>query len=647
MSRRHQLPSGLLDECRSYFVIVDFRGTPFSPRDHAGDVPVTVRMKLPCSHSIGRLGSFARLFAGSVPARLQLGGLLLAIGAGLTEGIGISLLGPLVAQLGERANSGPGGKAAGTLLHAVGLELSLPLILAIFLGAVLCRAAFVRGRDRVVFDLQHGFVNSVRRRLYRAVEAAEWRFIAKERLSHLTRALSADVESLAQGTFVFLQIPALAALAAVQLAIALSIAPVLTAGVIGCGGVIALLVRLRRGDTFQAGKRTMQARRATFDEISDFLASLKLAKSHNAEERHRLAFETALARLNQSMLAFNRRAADAQMLANVGAAAMLCGFVYAGTEFSRLAAPELLIMVVVFARLMPGLMQLQQCAYSVWQMLPVFDELQRLLARCEAAKESLDAGGTERLRLRDRITLSRIRFRFDKERGPDVLNDLDLEIEAGSVVAIVGPSGAGKSTLADLLMGLQVPDSGSVCVDGRQITGEWLAAWRRSIAYVPQENFLFNQSIRSNLQWANPDASDDEINHALTMTGAASIVAAMPDGLATVVGERGSRLSGGERQRLVLARALLRNPTLLILDEATSALDHESERAVWAVLDRLRGNTTVIVIAHRLSTLRSADRIAVLDEGRIVQLGTWTTLEGDGRFAVLLRAGAVMEDIAG
>jgi ATP-binding cassette subfamily C protein len=524
------------------------------------------------------------------------------------------------------------------VLDVVGLRLSLPLVLGLFLGAVLCRAAFVRKRDIVVFDLQHGFVTTLRRRLYRAIEEAEWAFIARERMSHLAKALSADVDSVAQGTFVFLQFPAVAMLTAVQLAVALTIAPLLTLAVIGCGGVIAILVRLRRGDTFQASKRTMQARRATFDEITDFLASLKLAKSHNAEERHRLAFDAALALLNSNMLAINRRTADAQMLVQVGTAAMLGAFVYVGAEFSNLTTPELVIMIVVFARLMPGFMQLQQGAYLIWQMLPVFDDLQGLIARCEAAKESFATGGSERQRLRDRIVLSGVRFRYDKARGPDILRDLDLAIPAGSVVAIVGASGAGKSTLADLLMGLQVPDAGGVSVDGQSLTATRLAAWRRSIAYIPQDAFIFNESIRRNLLWGSPDASDADIRRLLALTGAGALVDAMPEGLDTVVGERGSRLSGGERQRLILARALLRDPTLLILDEATSALDNESERAVWAVIDRLRGNTTVVVLAHRLSTLRSADHIAVLEGGRIVQFGPWKTLmnEENGRFAILV-----------
>jgi ABC-type multidrug transport system fused ATPase/permease subunit len=428
----------------------------------------------------------------------------------------------------------------------------------------------------------------------------------------------------------------------VQFAIACAISPLLTLAVIGCGGIVTALVRWRRGDAFEAGKRTQDARRATFDEISDFLASLKLVKSHNAEERHRLAFETALARQTDSMLAVNRRSVDVQFLIQAVSAVMLGGFVYAGAELVHLTTPELVIMIVVFARLMPGLMRLQQSSFTIWQMLPVYDDLERLIARCEAAKEKLVAGGSERLRLSERVKLAGIRFRYDKERGPDVLDNLDLEIAAGLVVALVGASGAGKSMLADLLLGLQVPDAGTLSVDGQALSGTRLAAWRRSIAYVPQENFLFNQSIRANLQWAAPEAGDGDLRRALALTDADALVARLPDGLDSKVGERGGSLSGGERQRLILARALLRNPTLLVLDEATSALDHESERAVWGVIDRLRHNTTVVVIAHRLSTLRNADRIAVLDGGRIVQFGTWQALtrEGGGRFAVLLHAGA-------
>lgn len=616
------------------------RGAVSQPDSATGSTHVSL------AASIGRLIAFTRLFATLVPMRTQIAAMLLIFGAGLTEGIGISLLAPLLGLLGEHAtNSGSARDAAAAVLNAISLPRSLTVVLSIFVAAILARAVLIRYRDITLFDLQQGFTEALRRRLYEALEAAEWPFIAKERLSTLASALHTDVDNIGRGTFWFLRLPSTAVLGAVQLAIVLSIAPGLTLAAMACGGLIAVLARWRGGDGYATGSQLMAGRRAIFEEISDFLASLKLAKSHNAGERHRLAFAAALQRHKDRSVRYTRRAADSQMLVQICSAVVLGAFIYVGAELAHLSTPHLLIMIVVFARLMPLLMQLQQSANGVWQMLPVFDDISRLITRCEAAREPVAPGGTERLPLRQSLRLSDVRFRYDKKQGPDILAGLNLDLAAGSVVAIVGASGAGKSTLADVLLGLLVPDAGSVAVDGESLTGSRLAAWRRSVAYVPQENFLFNQSIRANLLWGYPDASEAEIAHVLALTGAAATVAAMPNGLDTVVGERGGRLSGGERQRLIIARALLRNPTLLILDEATNALDQESERAVWTVIEQLRGRTTVLVIAHRLWTVRTADRIVVLDGGRAAQDGTWDTLmqDDEGRFALLVRAGAVLD----
>jgi ATP-binding cassette subfamily C protein len=194
------------------------------------------------------------------------------------------------------------------------------------------------------------------------------------------------------------------------------------------------------------------------------------------------------------------------------------------------------------------------------------------------------------------------------------------------MTAIVGPSGAGKSTLADLMMGLLAPDEGVVLIDALPLSGKHLHAWRRSVGYVPQENFLFHDTIRTNLQWAKSDATESEMRRALESAAALDFVTALPSGLDTVVGDRGVRLSGGERQRIALARALLRNPNLLLLDEATSSLDSENERRIQQAVERLHGDITVVVIAHRLSTVSRADQVVLLDEGKVVETGTWQEL---------------------
>ena len=216
------------------------------------------------------------------------------------------------------------------------------------------------------------------------------------------------------------------------------------------------------------------------------------------------------------------------------------------------------------------------------------------------------------------------------------MSDVSFDLGPG-VTALLGPNGAGKSTLADVLTGLLKPDTGKLRIDDTEASGPERLRWRHSVAYVPQEVFLFHDTIRNNLLWAKPDASDSTLRKALEMS-AAEFVFKLPDGMDSVVGDAGIRLSGGERQRIALARALLRQPSLLILDEATSALDTESERHIRHALEALMKNRTTLVIAHRLSTVENADRIIVLEEGRIVEIGSHADLIGKGgQYANLYR----------
>jgi ATP-binding cassette subfamily C protein len=220
---------------------------------------------------------------------------------------------------------------------------------------------------------------------------------------------------------------------------------------------------------------------------------------------------------------------------------------------------------------------------------------------------------------------------------------VNLTIPARQVTAICGPSGAGKSTLADLLLGLLQPSAGRILIDGEPLAGSRLHAWRQSIGYVPQETFLFHDTVRANLLWARPEATESEVRAALRAAAAAEFVSQLPDGLDTVTGDRGVRLSGGERQRLALARAILRQPSLLVLDEATSSLDTQNEQFIQQALERLHGELTIVIIAHRLSTVRVADQIIVLKGGRMVETGAWDDLcqrEG-GVFRELAFAGTV------
>jgi subfamily B ATP-binding cassette protein HlyB/CyaB len=247
--------------------------------------------------------------------------------------------------------------------------------------------------------------------------------------------------------------------------------------------------------------------------------------------------------------------------------------------------------------------------------------------------------------IRGALVFDHVTFRYRVD-GPEVLHDVSLSVPAGEIVGIVGPSGSGKSTLAKLVQRLYVPESGRVLVDGidlAMIDPAWL---RRQVGVVLQENILFNRSVRDNIALADPAMAIERVIAASQLAGAHEFVLELPEGYDTIVGERGGSLSGGQRQRIAIARALVMNPRILILDEATSALDYESERVIQQSMREIARGRTVIIIAHRLSTVRSASRIVTIERGRVVEDGTHDQLiNTGGRYASLHRLQAGLHEV--
>jgi ATP-binding cassette subfamily B protein len=284
--------------------------------------------------------------------------------------------------------------------------------------------------------------------------------------------------------------------------------------------------------------------------------------------------------------------------------------------------------------------------FPMQSLLSVSVDVQSSMALFERVFDYLD----ERVEIRERpgapaIPASEVRgevsfegvgFRYDA--GADwILRDVDLTVPAGTTLAVVGETGAGKTSLAYLLARLYDPQEGAVLIDGIDVRELSLQSLAGIVGVVSQETYLFHASVRENLRFARPDAGDAEIEAAARAAQIHDLIASLPEGYETVVGERGYRFSGGEKQRIAIARAVLRNPPVLILDEATSALDAHTERAVQQALDRLAAGRTVIAIAHRLSTVRGAEQIALLEGGRVVELGDHEELLGLGdRYAAMV-----------
>ena len=307
--------------------------------------------------------------------------------------------------------------------------------------------------------------------------------------------------------------------------------------------------------------------------------------------------------------------------------------------------------LVAFVSLQQGLFRptvsLLSTGVQVQTSLALF---QRIFEYLDLPVEIAEPAEPVRLeRIRGEVRFEGVGFRYDPEQDRPTLAGIELKVPAGGSLAVVGETGSGKTTLSYLVPRLYDVTAGRVTIDGTDVRELSFESLSRAVGVVSQETYLFHASVADNLRFAKPEATDDEVVAAARAAQIHDMIAALPDGYDTLVGERGYRFSGGEKQRLALARTILRNPPVLILDEATSALDNRTEHAVQQAIDALSAGRTTITVAHRLSTVRAADQIVVLDRGEVVELGTHDELvEAGGRYAALLRReGPVPQEVRG
>ena len=567
-----------------------------------------------------RGGSSLHLLRRVLPAGDAAQVLVLSLLVALLEGLGVLLLVPLLALVGIELGGGATtsmAEAVGALLTTLRIPITLASVLTVYVIVVAIQAAVGRAEAIASVRVRETVAGRMRELLYRAIARMQWRSFIERHSSHYLHALTSQLERAQLVVSNSMALLSQALVALVYVAVALRLAPALSAIALAGGGVLLILTRRYSRALQASGVELNAATQRLQTAVIEHLSNMKVAKSFAAERQHIAHFNVTSQAVVSTWAATGAAFAGSRWMFSVGAAIMLAGVVYAGVTMFALDAAAILLLLYVFGRLVPRAGILQQLLHQITHSLPALRATVRDLTAYEDAAEPESDPGASALPLDDALSFERVGFSYVD--GQTVLDEVTFRIPAGQVTVISGPSGAGKTTIADLALGLLEPSSGAIRVDGRELSRETAGLWRRSVAYVPQEAVLFNDTVRNNLLWAVPGAGENELRRALS-AAQADFVYSMPQGLDTPTGERGAWLSGGERQRLAIARAVLRNPRLLVLDEPTSSLDAENERRILEVISSLRGSVTILIISHRESVLAVADQVLVLDIGRIVHV---------------------------
>lgn len=575
------------------------------------------------------LGQFTQNLTSLMPRKVVLA-LTLMVLLSLNEAISLLILVPLLGLVGLDVGQGALGQIDG-LVSAffvyLGVQPSLMMILIIYVVVISVSAFLTRYQTLQTSEIQYQFANHLRQRLYNAIINSNWLFFSRMKSSNLAHALTNEIDRISTGTGQFLTFIASIMILVVYIIFALELAGVFTGVIFAVGIIILLILRRMASRSRTSGEDITTTTRDLYYSILQHLDGMKTIKSFGMQDENKKVFKKQSNQVAGNYLQAIRSYADVKLLFDVGTVIVLAFMVFILIEVVKLPTASLFLLIYLFVRMIPRFSTIQRAYQYFINMLPAFGNVidleEQFLGNSETSKS--EDGLVE---LKEVISFENVAFSYSGE-GHFALEDINLRIPVGKTIAIAGPSGAGKSTVADLIMGLIRPDKGKITVDGTNLSDERFASWRNRLGYVAQETFLFNETIRFNLQMASQSATEDELNEALKLAAAYQFVSKLPEGLDTVIGDRGVRLSGGERQRLALARALLRKPSLLIMDEATSNLDSENEKKILKAIDALHGEITILMIAHRLSTIKNADYIYLVDEGKILQSGNWNELLED------------------
>ncbi|MGV8124725.1 MAG: ABC transporter ATP-binding protein [Candidatus Xenobiia bacterium LiM19] len=573
---------------------------------------------------------FLRQFYRFAPKKILLY-MTCTLSSAILEGISLLLLVPFLSAAGM----GPSPAAGKSAFD----EKILVIILFLYLLITIIEEFIKRSTSILMIAIKAGFYRALSDRFYEAFACSRWQAIVKQRRSDIANALTNELKTIDIGTQISLQTFSTIPSVLIQVAISFIISWQVTLAAVLFGVLFFFVMRpvnRRLGDIAESLNNVL---RDSLSDVNEHLGGIKEIKGYGAEKVHSERFQKKTRRTEEQYVQFIRTFSTSNFIYNTATIVMLAIFIYGAVAFFHESIVKLIVLSIVFFRIWPLFATYQTSLQFFIMMIPAWESFSnRMKELSEAREEFSEEPGGEPMALKKGIEVREVTFFYSGQEQP-TLRNVSLSISAHSFMAVTGLSGSGKSTFVDILLGLLEPSSGEVAVDGDELQPSTAHRWRSAVGFVPQDTFLFNGTVRENLQWSRPSATDGELWEALKLAAADDFIRALPQGLDTGCGDRGTRFSGGERQRIALARALLRSPSLLVLDEATSSLDTENEKRIIDAIKSLYGKMTIVMVAHRLSTIREADEIVLFENGTVIEKGTFVKLmeQEHGRFHELAR----------
>ena len=561
--------------------------------------------------------------------------LLLSIAVSLTGGISIVMLVPMLGLLEVSTGSASALKLLMLPLQGLSPVAQIAVMIGVYFILIVLKAYLGWLLKIRQSEFLEEYSLNLRQELYHTVSTARWEQLTAGKQTDTIDLFTAQCSQVSQGVSMIIALLSSVVTAFVSLGIALWLSLPVTVFVLffGCG--FAWVFRHLMKESKRYGDEMIRINRVMYSELYSQLRSIKEVRSYGVQKEHADFFEEISRSSKAAKLKFMRQQAFPSMLYSIAAAGMIAVIFLICVLLFHMDTARLMVLVYVFTRLWPVFSGFINKIATIQTTIPAYEKLMEALGTLSVEKSGQVQ--TAPIPFEKEIEFRNVCFAYQGS-GESVLHNVNFTLKKGSITALMGRSGAGKTTIADLLMGFLEPTSGEILIDGIKLSDENLPGWRHNLGYIPQEPLILNATVRENLQRFHPAATQAEMEKALKKAYIWDVVENLPQGIDTVLGDGGIRLSGGERQRIVLARVLLGNPRLIVMDEATSAMDYESEMAVRNAIRDLNEQVTILIIAHRLATVRTAKYGLVLENGKITEDGTLRELAShpEGYFNRLL-----------